>query len=153
MKIDDIKLLLTYSETQLYVLIGMELSDFALFDIEQTMKSDEMTEYERAEKKENRHTKDFISIVEGKKSKIDMWFHLGKSWYSKMTKSIKAKICGNKRLRTFRKNESVGIVLEIADIIRECLSEPDSYKITASAILLARKGLNIFCKDFDENNR
>lgn len=149
MSSEDIKELMSYSDVKLYVLIGMDLSGNILFSRDQIMRSVEMAEYERSgERNEYRHTKD-ISVTQSKESMIDRWYHVGKSWYSGTTERVKEEICRNEALRVIRLNEKLGYILEMANFIRSLLGASESYRIIIAAILLARKGLNLFCKDFD----
>lgn len=149
--IKNIESLLRYSDSQLYVIIGIELSKNVPFDITQIMQSQEMLDYEEREKDNLYHTKDFLQIMNGKIQRIDRWYHMGKSWFVGNKNKFQISVCSNKLLKSMRKDNMVEIVIDVMNLI---LSDGEKASLTliSSSILIARKGLNEFCKDFDNKN-
>ena len=149
--IKNIELLLQYSDSQLYVLIGMELSKNVPFDINQIMQSQEMLDYEKREKDNCRHTKNFLQIANEKNHRIDRWYHLGKSWLISNKNKFQISVCGNKVLKLMRKSSMVETVIDVMNLI---LPEEKIETLTpiATSILIIRQGLNVFCKDYDNKH-
>ncbi len=148
--VKNIELLLKYSDLKLYVLIGMDISKNIPFDINQVMQSQEIEDYEKGGYLQNQHRKDFIQIMNDKIKSIDRWYHIGKSWFIKHKNKFRKSVCTNKTLKFIRQSDEIEFIIDIINLI---LPEKNinSLASIASSILIARKGLNIFCKDFDEN--
>lgn len=149
--IKNIELLLQYSDSQLYVLIGIELSGNAPFDINQIMQSQEMLDYEKREKDNFRYTKNFVQITNKKINIIDRWYHLGKCWFVNNKNKFQISVCSNKVLNRMRKTKMVETVINVMNLI---LQEEKKETLTsiASSILIIRQGLDVLCKDFDNKH-
>lgn len=149
--IKNIELFLEYSDCQLYVLIGMELSKNVPFDIAQIMHSQEMLDYEEREKDNFRYTKNFEQIINQKIQKIDRWYHLGKCWFVNNKNKFQISVCSNKILRRVRKTNMTETVIDVMNLILP-EEEKGTLKPIATSILIVRQGLNVFCKDYDNKH-
>ena len=149
--IKNIELLLKYSDSRLYVLIGMELSKNVPFDITQIMQSQEMLDYEEREKDNFRHTKNFVQIMNEKIHRIDRWYHLGKYWFVDNKNKFQISVCSNKVLKRVRKTNMVETVIDVMNLILP-KEKIETLTPIATSILIVRQGLNVFCKDYDNKH-
>lgn len=149
--IKNIELLLKYSDSRLYVLIGMELSKNVPFDITQIMQSQEMLDYEEREKDNFRHTKNFVQIMNEKNHRIDRWYHLGKYWFVDNKNKFQISVCSNKVLKRVRKTNMVETVIDVMNLILP-KEKIETLTPIATSILIVRQGLNVFCKDYDNKH-
>lgn len=149
--IKNIELLLKYSDSRLYVLIGMELSKNVPFDITQIMQSQEMLDYEEREKDNFRHTKNFVQIMNEKIHRIDRWYHLGKYWFVDNKNKFQISVCSNKVLKRVRKTNMVETVIDVMNLILP-KEKIETLTLIATSILIVRQGLNVFCKDYDNKH-